>query len=180
MDLDIGDKVFYTRSTGLRVPAQVVGRSDEGYVELEYHQDGVRVVNHCCPMDAVSFGIPGWDSPPSSPSSPPADHLPGDASGGSPLRGRSPLRTSSPSPSRSHTPSRAASPAPTRLLSDDEDEDEEVRLTKRASQTSGCPYFIQNSSKVSASAPIRATWVRTQLDLHRFTHHWTLPPLPSS
>ena len=26
-------------------------------------------------------------------------------------------------------------------------------------------YFIQNSSKVSASAPIRATWVRTQLDL---------------
>ena len=37
------DKVFYTRSAGLRVPAKVVGRSDEGYVELEYHQDGVRV-----------------------------------------------------------------------------------------------------------------------------------------
>ena len=93
MDLDIGDKVFYTRS---------IGCSDEGYVELEYHQDGVRVVNHRCPMDAVSFGIPSWDSPPPSPSSPPANHIPCDASGGSPLRGRSPLRTSSPSPSCSH------------------------------------------------------------------------------
>ena len=34
MDLDIGDKVFYTKSTGLRVPAKVVGCSDEGYVDL--------------------------------------------------------------------------------------------------------------------------------------------------
>ena len=46
MDLNIGDNVFYTRPTGLRVPAKVVGHSDEGYVELEYHQDGVRVINH--------------------------------------------------------------------------------------------------------------------------------------
>ena len=82
MDLDIGDKVFYTWSTGLRVPAKVVGRSDDGYVELGYHQDGVRVVNHHCPMDALSFGIPSWDSPPPSPSSPSAGHIPGDASGG--------------------------------------------------------------------------------------------------
>ena len=71
MDLNIGDSVFYTRSTGLRVPAKVVGHSDEGYVELEYHQDGVRVINHHCPMDAISFGIPSWDSPPPTPSSPP-------------------------------------------------------------------------------------------------------------
>ena len=38
------DKVFYSL-TGLRVPAKVVGHSDEGYVELEYHQGGVWVVN---------------------------------------------------------------------------------------------------------------------------------------
>ena len=137
MDLNIGDKVFYTKSTGLRVPAKVVGHSDEGYVELEYHQDGVRAVNHHCPMDALSFGILSWDSPPPSPSSLPADPIPGDASGGSPLRGHSPLRTSSPSPSRSHAPSRCASPAPPGLLWEDEGEDEEVRPTKRALQTSG-------------------------------------------
>ena len=102
MDLDIGDKVFYTRSNVLRVLAKVVGRSDEGYVELEYYQDRARVVNHHCPMDALSFGIPSWDSTPPSPSSPPADRIPGDASGGSPSRDSSPLRTSSPSPSCSH------------------------------------------------------------------------------
>ena len=104
MDLKIGDQVFYTRSTGLRVPAKVVGHSDEGYVELEYHQDGVRVVNHRCPVDALSFGIPSWDSPPPSLLSWPAamgvseeisqelpPHMPGDEIGGSPIRGRSPL-----------------------------------------------------------------------------------------
>ena len=58
MDLKIGDSVLYTRSTGLRVPAKVVGHTDEGYVELEYLQDGVRVINHHCPIDALSFGIP--------------------------------------------------------------------------------------------------------------------------
>ena len=36
-----GDKVFYTRSTWLRVPVKVVDHSNEGYVELEYHQAGV-------------------------------------------------------------------------------------------------------------------------------------------
>ena len=30
MHLDIGDKVFYTKSTRLYIPAKVVGRSDEG------------------------------------------------------------------------------------------------------------------------------------------------------
>ena len=36
----------------------MVGHSDEGYVDLKNHQDGVRVVNHQCPIDAISFGIP--------------------------------------------------------------------------------------------------------------------------
>ena len=67
MDLSIGDKVFYTRSTRIRVPAKVVGHSDDGYVELEYYQDGVRVVNHGCRIDSISFGIPKLDSPPPSP-----------------------------------------------------------------------------------------------------------------
>ena len=95
MDFNIGDNMFYTQSTRLRVPTKVVGHSDEGCVELEYHQDGVRVINHHCPMDALSFSIPSWDSPPPTPSSPPAADIPGDATGGSPLRGCSPT----PSPS---------------------------------------------------------------------------------
>ena len=103
MEVDIGDKVFYTRLTGLCIPAKVFGRSDEGYVELEYHQDVVRVVNHRCPMDAISLGIPSWDSPPPSP-----------------------LQTSSPAPSRSHAPSRSASPVHPGLLSGDEDEEMEA------------------------------------------------------
>ena len=51
MESTIGGKVSYTRSTGLQVPTKVVGHSDKGFVELEYHQDGVQVVNHRCPMD---------------------------------------------------------------------------------------------------------------------------------
>ena len=49
MDLDIGDKVSYTRWTRLPVPAKVVGRFDEGYVELEYHQDGCRSLTIVAP-----------------------------------------------------------------------------------------------------------------------------------
>ena len=56
--------------TGLPVPAKVVGHFDKGYVDLEYHQDGVLVVNHGCPMDSISFGIPSLDSPPPSPEVP--------------------------------------------------------------------------------------------------------------
>ena len=63
MDLSIGDNVFYTRSTRIPVPAKVIGHSDDGYVELEYYQDGVRVVNHGCRIDSISFGIPKLDSP---------------------------------------------------------------------------------------------------------------------
>ena len=49
MELTIGDKVFYSRSTGLRVPAKVVGHFDKAYVELGNHQGGVQVVNQRCP-----------------------------------------------------------------------------------------------------------------------------------
>jgi hypothetical protein len=89
MELTIGDKVFYARLTGLRVPRKVVGHSDEGYVGLEYHQDCVRVVNHRCPIDSISFGIPSLDPPPPSPEVPP-DVL-SDEGDGSPRRGRPPL-----------------------------------------------------------------------------------------
>ena len=63
VELTIGDKVFYTRSTRLRGRAKVVGHFDEGYVELEFHQDGVPVVNRQCPIDSTSFGISSLDSP---------------------------------------------------------------------------------------------------------------------
>ena len=70
MELSIGDKVFYMRSTGLRVPVKVVGLLHDGHVVLEYDLGGVRVVNHRFPMDSISFGIPSLESPPPSPSIP--------------------------------------------------------------------------------------------------------------
>ena len=73
MELSIFDRLFYTRSTGLRVPAKVVGLLHDGHVEMEYDQGGVRVVNHQCPMDSISFGIPNLESPPPSPSIPALD-----------------------------------------------------------------------------------------------------------
>ena len=63
MELTIGDKVFYTKSTWLGVPVKVVGHYDGGYVELEYHVGAVWVVNHRYPMYSISFGIPSLDSP---------------------------------------------------------------------------------------------------------------------
>ena len=85
MELTIGDKVFYTRLTGLRVSAKVVGHSDKGYVELEYHQGGVRIINHRCPMGSISFGIPSLDSSLPSPEVP--SHVPGDDGDCNPLCG---------------------------------------------------------------------------------------------
>ena len=46
VELSIRDRVFYTKSTGLRVPAKVVGLLHDGHVELEHDQGGVRVINH--------------------------------------------------------------------------------------------------------------------------------------
>ena len=43
MELSIGDTVFYTRSTRLRVPAKVAGLLHDGHVEVEYDQGGMRV-----------------------------------------------------------------------------------------------------------------------------------------
>ena len=37
MDLSIGDRVFYTRSNGLRPRAMVVGTAEDGVLHLEYH-----------------------------------------------------------------------------------------------------------------------------------------------
>ena len=47
---------------------KVIGQLHDGHVEPEYHRDGVWVVNHRCPMYSISFGIPGLESPPPSPS----------------------------------------------------------------------------------------------------------------
>ena len=69
----MADKVFYTRSTGLWVPAKVVGILHNGHVGLEYDQGGVQVVNHLCPTDSISLGIPSCESPPPSPSIPAID-----------------------------------------------------------------------------------------------------------
>ena len=94
IELSIGDRVFYTRSAGLRVPAKVVGLLHDGHVELEYDQRGVRVVNHRCPMDPISFGIPSLESPSPSPSIPaidvPPEVLLHPLVDGSLVRGRSP------------------------------------------------------------------------------------------
>ena len=70
MDLKIGDRVFYTRSYGLRPPATVVGTAEDGLLHLEYYQDGLRVVNRQCKMESISFAIPSSDSPPDYPPSP--------------------------------------------------------------------------------------------------------------
>ena len=69
MDLSIGDKVFYTRSNGLRPPTTVVGTVEDGLLHLECYQDGLRVVNLQCKMESISFAIPSSDSPPDCPSS---------------------------------------------------------------------------------------------------------------
>ena len=53
MDLRLGDRVFYTRSNGVRVPATVVGMAGDGLIHLEYHQDALRVVNRQCKMESM-------------------------------------------------------------------------------------------------------------------------------
>ena len=97
MDFNVGDKVFYTRSNGVRFPATVVGLSPEGLIHLEYLLDAIKVVNWQCKMDSISFAIPSADSPPHrSPSPPP---LPLEE------RGRSPSRSTTPPPhAKPHAP----------------------------------------------------------------------------
>ena len=56
--LSIGDRVFYTRTNGLRLPAMVVGMADDGLLQLEYYQDGLRALNWQCQMESISFAIP--------------------------------------------------------------------------------------------------------------------------
>ena len=76
VDLSIGDKVFYTRSNGVRVLATVVGTAEDGLFHLEYYQDALKVVNGQCKMESISFTIPSADSPPHCPPSPPPDTEP--------------------------------------------------------------------------------------------------------
>ena len=76
IDLSIGDRVFYTRSNGLRAPATVVGTAKDGLLHLEYYQDGLRVVNRQCKMESISFAIPSSDSPPHCPPSLPPNTQP--------------------------------------------------------------------------------------------------------
>ena len=65
------DRVFYTRSDGLRPPATVVGTAEDGLLHLECYQDGLRVVNRQRKLDSSSFAILSSDSPPHCPPSPP-------------------------------------------------------------------------------------------------------------
>ena len=71
MDLSIGDRVFYTRSNGLRPPTTVVRTAEDGLLHLEYYQDGLRVVNRRCKIESISFAIPSLDSLVDYPPSPP-------------------------------------------------------------------------------------------------------------
>ena len=89
MDFNVGNKVFYTRSNGVRVPATVVGLSPEGFIHLDYFQNVIKVVNRQGKMDSISFAIPSADSPPHRSCSPPP-----------PLEehGRSPSRSTTPPP----------------------------------------------------------------------------------
>ena len=68
MDFNVGDKVFYTHSNGVRVPATVVGLSPEGFIHLEYFQCAIKVVNQQCKMDSMSFATPNpkFTTPPQS------------------------------------------------------------------------------------------------------------------
>ena len=58
----LGDRVFYTCSNGVGVPAQVVETSRECFAQLEYYQDAVKVENGH-PI-SISFAIPSSHSPP--------------------------------------------------------------------------------------------------------------------
>ena len=64
MDFNVGDRVFYTRSNGVRVPATVVEFAPDRLVHLEYFRDAVKVVNRQCKVESISFAIPSADSPP--------------------------------------------------------------------------------------------------------------------
>ena len=67
MDLNLGDRVFYTRSNGVRVPATVVGMAGDGLIHLGYYQDALRVVNRQCKVESISFAILSSSSPPHCP-----------------------------------------------------------------------------------------------------------------
>ena len=51
--LSLGDRVFYTRSNGVRVRGTVVGMASDGLIHLEYYQDALLVVNRQCKMESM-------------------------------------------------------------------------------------------------------------------------------
>ena len=55
MDLNVGDRVFYTRSNGVRAPTTVLGTAEDGLFHLEYYQDAVKVVNRQCKLDSIIY-----------------------------------------------------------------------------------------------------------------------------
>ena len=60
MDFNVGDRVFYTCSNGVRAPATLVGFAPDGLVDLEYFRDAVKVVNRQCKVnDFMGKGL-GW------------------------------------------------------------------------------------------------------------------------
>ena len=137
MEVNIGDRVFYTRSNGVRVPATVVGMAEDGVLHLEYHQDGVRVVNRQCKMDSMSFAIPSPHSPPPSLPRDATPSVPPGTQTSAPLEEEVPLK----SPSRSPTP--PASPPVLNSAAEDQQNDNtealpavQVPLGKRATQYS--------------------------------------------
>ena len=62
MDLSVRDRVFYTRSDGLRPRATMVGAAEDGLLHLEYYQDGLRPVNLLFAPSAF-FGKRGYYCP---------------------------------------------------------------------------------------------------------------------
>ena len=52
-DLSLGDRVFYTRSNGVRVRATVVGMAGDVLTHLEYYQDALPVVKRQCKMESM-------------------------------------------------------------------------------------------------------------------------------
>ena len=55
MDFNVGDRVFYIRSNGVRVPATVVGFAPDGLVQLEYFRDAENVLNRQFKVESISF-----------------------------------------------------------------------------------------------------------------------------
>ena len=59
MDLNIGDRVFYTRSNGLRPLATVVGTAEDGLLHLGLHERLDNVLAGALDVEGVDLSISG-------------------------------------------------------------------------------------------------------------------------